>query len=117
MSHAFTYSQLSILDTEGKPQREPNVYAPTILLPDTKFDQRANAVVREPEIQAFWKEHDLYEKLSVQAKANGAERFVLHDGPPYANGDLHIGHALNKLLKDFINRKQRSEERRVGKEC
>jgi isoleucyl-tRNA synthetase len=106
MSHAFTYSQLSILDTEGKPQREPNVYAPTILLPDTKFDQRANAVVREPEIQAFWKEHDLYEKLSVQAKANGAERFVLHDGPPYANGDLHIGHALNKLLKDFINRKQ-----------
>ena len=75
-------------------------------MPDTGFDQRANAAIREPQIQAFWKEHDLYGKLSAQAEANGAERFVLHDGPPYANGDLHIGHALNKLLKDFINRKQ-----------
>lgn len=84
----------------------PNVYAPTILLPETKFDQRANPLVKEPEIQAFWKKHDLYGKLSAQAESNGADRFVLHDGPPYANGELHIGHALNKLLKDFINRKQ-----------
>ena len=88
-------------DQEGK-KKEKNAYAPTIVLPETQFSQRANAVEREPEIQAFWKDYELYDKLS---KAGG-ERFVLHDGPPYANGDLHIGHALNKLLKDFINRKQ-----------
>ena len=64
------------------------------------------ATKREPQIQEFWKEHDLYNKLSKTAEEADAERFVLHDGPPYANGDLHIGHALNKLLKDFINRKQ-----------
>ena len=83
-----------------------NPYAPTIKLPDTPFSQRANAVVREPEIQAFWKEIGLYDKLSAQASESGGERFVLHDGPPYANGNLHIGHALNKILKDFINRTQ-----------
>jgi isoleucyl-tRNA synthetase len=48
----------------------------------------------------------LYNKLSEQAKERGAERFILHDGPPYANGDLHMGHAMNKVLKDFINRKE-----------
>ena len=48
----------------------------------------------------------MYHKLSEQAKERGAERFVLHDGPPYANGDLHMGHAMNKVLKDFINRKE-----------
>lgn len=97
---------------EGKKQggrnqkKEKNAYASTIILPETPFSQRANSVVREPEIQAFWKESNLYDKLSKAAEEAGAERFVLHDGPPYANGDLHIGHALNKLLKDFINRKQ-----------
>ncbi len=75
-------------------------------MPETPFSQRANAKVREPEIQSYWKDIDLYNKLSKEASDAGAERFVLHDGPPYANGDLHIGHALNKLLKDFINRKQ-----------
>eukprot|EP00550_Attheya_septentrionalis_P007820 CAMPEP_0198285680 /NCGR_PEP_ID=MMETSP1449-20131203/4920_1 /TAXON_ID=420275 /ORGANISM="Attheya septentrionalis, Strain CCMP2084" /LENGTH=1042 /DNA_ID=CAMNT_0043983181 /DNA_START=131 /DNA_END=3259 /DNA_ORIENTATION=+ len=88
----------------GRVKREKNVYASTIVLPETPFSQRANAVVREPELQKFWKDMGLYEKLSEAAE--GKERFVLHDGPPYANGDLHIGHALNKLLKDFINRKQ-----------
>jgi len=102
----FSTTAVKAAKNDGKPTREPNIYAPTILLPETGFDQRANAAIREPQIQAFWKEHDLYGKLSAQAEANGAERFVLHDGPPYANGDLHIGHALNKLLKDFINRKQ-----------
>jgi isoleucyl-tRNA synthetase len=85
---------------------EKNAYASTILLPDTPFSQRANAVVREPELQAFWKETRLYDKLSEAAEKAGATRFILHDGPPYANGDLHCGHALNKILKDFINRKQ-----------
>jgi isoleucyl-tRNA synthetase len=78
----------------------------TILLPDTPFSQRANAAVREPELQAYWKDTRLYHKLSEAAEKSGGERFVLHDGPPYANGDLHCGHALNKILKDFINRKQ-----------
>jgi isoleucyl-tRNA synthetase len=76
------------------------------LLPETQFSQRANAVVREPELQAYWNDSGLYDKLSKQAEANNEDRFVLHDGPPYANGDLHCGHALNKILKDFINRKQ-----------
>jgi isoleucyl-tRNA synthetase len=90
----------------GKGSRDTkavNPFASTISLPDTGFSQRANAVVREPEIQQFWKEYDLYNKLSLSAPG---VRFVLHDGPPYANGDLHCGHALNKILKDFINRKQ-----------
>jgi isoleucyl-tRNA synthetase len=69
-------------------------------LPDTSFSQRANAAKREPELQDFWKKEKIYESL----KAAATEKFVLHDGPPYANGDLHIGHALNKILKDFINR-------------
>lgn len=68
------------------------------------------AVTREPEIQKFWEEHDLYNKLSEAAPK---ERFILHDGPPYANGDLHCGHALNKILKDFINRKQALNGRQV----
>ena len=59
------------------------------------------AATREPEIQQFWTEAKIYERL---AEENAGEPFVLHDGPPYANGDLHIGHALNKILKDFINR-------------
>lgn len=90
-------------DDEKKPK---NAYAETILLPETPFSQRANAVQREPELQKFWNDINLYHKLSEKAKSAQAERFVLHDGPPYANGDLHCGHALNKILKDFINRKQ-----------
>jgi len=88
----------------ARKKKEKNVYAPTIRLPETPFSQRANAIKREPELQQYWKDVGLYDKLSE--KAGDSERFVLHDGPPYANGDLHIGHALNKLLKDFINRKQ-----------
>lgn len=93
-------------DAAAAKKKPKNIYAPTILLPETEFSQRANAVVREPELQAYWNDSGLYEKLSKQAEANKADRFVLHDGPPYANGDLHCGHALNKILKDFINRKQ-----------
>jgi isoleucyl-tRNA synthetase len=91
-------------DQEDRPKKEKNAFAETILLPETQFSQRANAVVREPELQAYWKDSGLYQRLSEGATNN--ERFVLHDGPPYANGDLHCGHALNKILKDFINRKQ-----------
>ena len=90
----------------GRKKKVKNAYASTIVLPETPFSQRANAVKREPELQEYWKSIDLYNKLSKDAAEAGADRYVLHDGPPYANGDLHIGHALNKLLKDFINRYQ-----------
>ena len=62
---------------------------------------RANSTNREPEIQQFWTENQIYEGLSQE---NHGEIFVLHDGPPYANGSLHAGHALNKILKDIINK-------------
>ena len=62
---------------------------------------RANAAKREPEIQQFWKENQIYEKLSQN---NPNDLFILHDGPPYANGAVHMGHALNKILKDIINK-------------
>ncbi len=88
------------------PKPPKNIYADTIVLPQTDFSQRANALQREPELQNYWSSTNLYSKLSAAAASHSAERFVLHDGPPYANGDLHIGHALNKLLKDFINRHQ-----------
>ena len=71
---------------------------------------RANAVKREPELQQFWTDHHIYEDLSQN---NPGEVFVLHDGPPYANGDLHIGHALNKILKDTINKFQLLQGRKV----
>ncbi|WP_215609589.1 isoleucine--tRNA ligase [Leptothoe spongobia] len=71
---------------------------------------RANAVKREPELQAFWDDSKIYETLSQE---NSGDVFVLHDGPPYANGDLHMGHALNKVLKDIINKYQLLRDRKV----
>jgi isoleucyl-tRNA synthetase len=92
------------------PLTEPGSYKTTVNLPQTKFDMRANAVKREPEIQALWQAEKLYEKL---AESNPGEPFVIHDGPPYANGDLHVGHALNKILKDIINKYQILQGRKV----
>ncbi|MGL5041659.1 MAG: isoleucine--tRNA ligase [Culicoidibacterales bacterium] len=74
----------------------------TLLMPKTEFPMRGNLPVKEVQIQEFWKEIDIYNKLLVERES--ATPFVLHDGPPYANGSLHMGHALNKILKDFINR-------------
>ena len=82
-------------------------YRDTVALPQTDFPMRGNLAIREPEIQAKWEEMDLFGQVR-QASA-GREKFVLHDGPPYANGDLHIGHALNKILKDTINRAQQMQ--------
>ncbi len=76
-------------------------YKDTLNLLRTPFAMRANARVREPEIQTLWADLSLYERLSRQ---NPGEPFTLHDGPPYANGALHVGHALNKILKDIINK-------------
>ena len=75
-------------------------YKSTLNLPRTDFPMRANLAQREPEILARWQEMRLYERLCYQ-NAN-RPRFVLHDGPPYANGHMHLGHALNKILKDVI---------------
>jgi isoleucyl-tRNA synthetase len=77
-------------------------YSKTLNLPETEFPMRAGLPQKEPEIVARWQQMGLYKKL--RASAAGREKFVLHDGPPYANGNIHIGHALNKILKDVINR-------------
>ncbi len=89
---------------------EPGSYKDTVNLPKTQFEMRANAMKREPEIQKFWAENQIYDRLSEE---NPGELFILHDGPPYANGSLHIGHALNKILKDIINRYQLLRGRKV----
>ncbi len=72
----------------------------TLNLPNTDFPMKANLTQREPELLARWEKEKLYEK--IRQSARGKPQFVFHDGPPYANGHIHIGHALNKLLKDFI---------------
>ncbi|MBF2016842.1 MAG: isoleucine--tRNA ligase [Rivularia sp. T60_A2020_040] len=89
---------------------ESGSYKDTVNLPKTNFDMRANATKREPEIQQFWAENKIYERLSSE---NPGELFILHDGPPYANGSLHIGHALNKILKDIINRYKILQGRKI----
>jgi len=83
---------------------KPTDYKATVFLPRTDFAMRANLPEREPQILARWEEMGLYAKLRASAK--GRPKFVLHDGPPYANGAIHIGHALNKILKDVVNRSQ-----------
>jgi isoleucyl-tRNA synthetase len=78
-------------------------YKDTVNLPKTDFPMKANLPQREPEILRQWEEQAIFQRLVAQnAGRPGAKKFVLHDGPPYANGDIHIGHALNKILKDLI---------------
>jgi isoleucyl-tRNA synthetase len=79
-------------------------YSETLFLPKTDFPMRAGLPQKEPEILKRWHGSDLYGRLRAAAK--GRPRFVLHDGPPYANGNIHIGHALNKILKDVVTRSQ-----------
>lgn len=75
-------------------------YRDSINLPHTKFPMKGNLANREPETLKFWQDFNLYQRLREQRK--NADRYVLHDGPPYANGDIHLGHAVNKILKDII---------------
>jgi isoleucyl-tRNA synthetase len=77
-------------------------YRDTVFLPATQFPMRGDLPKREPAILARWARMGLWEKLRAQSA--GRQKFILHDGPPYANGNIHIGHALNKILKDVINR-------------
>ena len=79
-------------------------YSATLFLPKTDFPMRAGLPQKEPEILARWLRLDLYRRLREAAR--GRPKFVLHDGPPYANGNIHIGHALNKILKDVVTRSQ-----------
>ena len=75
-------------------------YKKTLNLPDTPFPMRGDLAKREPQMLRSWQERRFYER--IRKARRGRERFVLHDGPPYANGDIHIGHAVNKILKDII---------------
>ncbi|MGJ4930689.1 isoleucine--tRNA ligase [Bradyrhizobium sp. HKCCYLS2038] len=93
-----------------KPQKsdaqkaDANDYSKTLYLPQTDFPMRAGLPQREPELLKYWNDIDLYGKLRETAKDR--PKFVLHDGPPYANGNIHIGHALNKILKDVVTKSQ-----------
>lgn len=75
-------------------------YKSTLNLPKTDFPMRAKLAQREPSMLEFWQQQDLYQQIR-QART-GCPRFIVHDGPPYANGDIHLGHAVNKILKDII---------------
>ncbi len=79
-------------------------YSETLFLPQTDFPMRAGLPAKEPEILARWEKAGLYEQLRAASK--GRAKFILHDGPPYANGPIHIGTALNKILKDLVTRSQ-----------
>jgi len=85
-------------------------YKSTLNLPQTQFPMRAEAAKREPAIQAFWQEEQIYQRL---ADHNPGDPFVLHDGPPYANGDIHMGTTLNKILKDIVNKYHILQGRKV----
>src|SRR6476469_6076498 len=89
---------------EKRDASEKRDYRDTVFLPKTAFPMKAGLPQKEPAILARWKEADLSGQLR-QAR-EGREKFILHDGPPYANGDIHIGHVLNKTLKDLVVRTQ-----------
>lgn len=125
-AHKISLPCLVCLVFSGQKQEEGK-YKHTVDLPKTAFGMRANALVREPEIQKLWDDHQVFKKVANKNDGVGfiatiellkkknlkllsnfsnfcQGNYVLHDGPPYANGDLHMGHALNKILKDIINR-------------
>ena len=75
-------------------------YKSTLNLPETSFPMRGNLAQNEPKMLAGWAKRDLYKQ--IRKNCSGRPKFILHDGPPYANGDIHLGHAVNKILKDII---------------
>ena len=77
-------------------------YKATLNLPDTDFPMRGDLVKREPTRLEAWEKSDLYQQIIDRRKSEGAEKYILHDGPPFANGDVHMGTALNKVLKDLV---------------
>ena len=85
------------------PKKMPD-YKDTVFLPKTDFPMKAGLPQREPHLLARWEKLDIFKRLRQQSQ--GREKFILHDGPPYANGHIHMGTALNKVLKDIVNRSQ-----------
>ena len=77
-------------------------YKDSLIMPTTEMEMKANLPSKEPNIQKFWSDKLIYQKRLELNKDN--KQFILHDGPPYANGNIHVGHALNKILKDIIVR-------------
>ena len=86
-------------------------YKKTLNLPKTAYPMKADLVHKEPEMLKFWEQNNTYEVMQNASGAKGS--YVLHDGPPYANGDIHLGHALNKILKDVINKSKFMEGYKV----
>ena len=93
--------------------KDPKRYKKTLNLPKTAFPMKANLVQNEPASIKRWDKLDIYGQLRSKRKEENAESFVFHDGPPYANGDIHLGHLLNKVLKDLVVRSQNM----LGKDC
>lgn len=88
----------------SEPESTQRDYRDTVFLPKTDFPMKAGLPQKEPKILARWQEEGLYDELRDARR--GREKFIIHDGPPYANGDMHIGHALNRILKDAVVRSQ-----------
>jgi isoleucyl-tRNA synthetase len=99
--HHNEHSESTIDMSDTEKNTNADLYKETVFLPNTDFPMRGNLPEKEPDMIARWQELDLYKRLREESK--GREKFILHDGPPYANGHLHMGHALNKVLKDVIN--------------
>ena len=89
----------------ARPPQIGRDWSATLFLPKTDFPMKAGLPEREPELLKRWQRVRLYDRMREEAM--GREKFILHDGPPYANGNIHIGTGLNKILKDVINRSQR----------
>src|SRR5947208_14408958 len=83
---------------------EKKIYKTTLNLPHTAFPMEAKLVATEPKRVTMWQEGRLYEKILTDRASHGKGKWVLHDGPPFANGDIHIGHVINKVLKDVVIR-------------
>ncbi len=98
LGSAFTIP--SLMSDNKKDKEAPNPYKDSLHLPVTDFPMRASLTEREPERLKKWEASNLYQR--IQEKSRGSKRFVLHDGPPFANGDVHMGTALNKILKDLV---------------
>src|SRR5690606_31939015 len=105
--------------TTDNSQSAKTDYRATVYLPKTGFPMKAGLAAQEPKWLERWEKLGLYERLREQSA--GRPKFVLHDGPPYANGDIHIGHALNKILKDVITRAQQMQGKDApyvpGRDC
>ncbi|MEO6910178.1 MAG: class I tRNA ligase family protein, partial [Edaphobacter sp.] len=89
-----------VSDGKPTPEQPAKPLKSTLNLPQTTFSMKANLPVNEPIRLAAWQQQDLY--AQIRAARAGSPKYILHDGPPYANGPIHLGHALNKCIKDFV---------------